>query len=428
MTLRMGEAHSPGERLDSWKAIADYLDRDVATVRRWEKAMGLPVHRVAGTGRSVFAYTSEIDSWLRASRSAEVAAPRPLESSGPARRWPWPGAVLAIAVLVLVVSLTARPRPIAIGDLRVEVTGAGVVARDAAGAEQWRYAFPSTYRTVVPRDPVLVIGGATPGVYFATSFRGRQVEDRTEGGALTWLDRNGALQRSFSFDDAVTFQGKTFASPWAVTSFAVDETATPNQIAVAAHHYTWDPGLVTVLDANWQRRGTFVHAGWVEVVRWVGRDRLVIGGFSNAHDGGMAALLDSNALDGQGPEPAGTRHHCESCGTAGPLRMFIFPRSELNRVTASRFNRVLLTTGPSGVSARTIEVPAEGGDADALYEFTPSLDLISARFSDRYWEQHRALEAQGKIAHTREQCPERDGPLSIRRWEPSQGWQTVPAR
>lgn len=54
-----------GERFDSWKAIADYLKRDVATVRRWEKEVGLPVHRVpGGPGRSVFAYRSEIDAWL----------------------------------------------------------------------------------------------------------------------------------------------------------------------------------------------------------------------------------------------------------------------------------------------------------------------------------------------------------------------------
>lgn len=422
----MSQPPPPRERLDSWKAIADYLHRDLATVRRWEKGLALPVHRVAGTGRSVFAYTDEIDSWLSASRPGVAAVMPSLPPPGPPRR-PWLGLGLTVSVLALVVNLTARPGTIAAGDLRMEVTEAGVVARDAAGLEQWRYGFPATYKTVVPRDPVLVTGGARPGVYFVTSTRGRQVEDRIEGGALTLLDLRGNLRQSFSFDDVVTFQGKRFSAPWAVTSFAVNEGATPHQIAVAAHHYTWDPGLVTILDAQWRRRGRFVHAGWVEVVRWVGSDRLVIGGFSNAHDGGMVSLLDSNALDGQGPEPSGSRHHCDSCGSAGPLRMFVFPRSELNQVTASRFNRVLLSTGPDRITVRTIEVPSDGGDGDALYEFTPALDLVSARFSDRYWEQHRALEAAGKILHTRAQCPDRDGPRSIRAWTAAAGWSTVPA-
>jgi len=53
-------------RLDSWKEIADYLKRDVRTVRRWEKSRRLPVHRVPGGNRqSVFAYTEEIERWLQ---------------------------------------------------------------------------------------------------------------------------------------------------------------------------------------------------------------------------------------------------------------------------------------------------------------------------------------------------------------------------
>src|ERR1700679_3188686 len=33
------------DRLDSWKEIATYLNRDVTTVQRWEKREGMPVHR-----------------------------------------------------------------------------------------------------------------------------------------------------------------------------------------------------------------------------------------------------------------------------------------------------------------------------------------------------------------------------------------------
>src|SRR5262245_35861346 len=53
-----------GRRLDSWKEIAAYLNRDVTTVRRWEKREGLPVHRHrhAALG-SVYAFTKEIDAW-----------------------------------------------------------------------------------------------------------------------------------------------------------------------------------------------------------------------------------------------------------------------------------------------------------------------------------------------------------------------------
>ena len=58
-------------RLDSWKEIASYLDRDVRTVIRWEKERGLPVHRVPGQkGHGVFALASEVDAWLHTGPSS----------------------------------------------------------------------------------------------------------------------------------------------------------------------------------------------------------------------------------------------------------------------------------------------------------------------------------------------------------------------
>ena len=53
------------ERLNSWKEIASFFDKDVRTVRRWEAMRRLPIHRVPGGGRSgVFAYVSELERWL----------------------------------------------------------------------------------------------------------------------------------------------------------------------------------------------------------------------------------------------------------------------------------------------------------------------------------------------------------------------------
>jgi tetratricopeptide (TPR) repeat protein len=62
----------PNRRLDSWKKIASFLDRDERTVRRWEKKQGLPVHRIpSGSKGRVYAYENELDQWLSASRHLE---------------------------------------------------------------------------------------------------------------------------------------------------------------------------------------------------------------------------------------------------------------------------------------------------------------------------------------------------------------------
>jgi hypothetical protein len=51
-------------RLDSWKAIAEFLGRSLRTVQRWHDLNGLPVHHFGGQRGSVFAYEEEIDAWL----------------------------------------------------------------------------------------------------------------------------------------------------------------------------------------------------------------------------------------------------------------------------------------------------------------------------------------------------------------------------
>jgi hypothetical protein len=54
------------ERLDSWKKIAVYLEREVRTVQRWEKCEGLPVRRQFHVkGGTVWAFKHEIDAWFK---------------------------------------------------------------------------------------------------------------------------------------------------------------------------------------------------------------------------------------------------------------------------------------------------------------------------------------------------------------------------
>jgi TolB-like protein/Flp pilus assembly protein TadD len=56
----------PERRLESWGEIATYLRREIRTVQRWERNLGLPVHRLSvGKQSSVFAYPSELDKWFR---------------------------------------------------------------------------------------------------------------------------------------------------------------------------------------------------------------------------------------------------------------------------------------------------------------------------------------------------------------------------
>jgi hypothetical protein len=429
-------------RLTSWKEIAAHLGRDVRTVLRWEKDRGLPVHRAPGaTGRVVFAFTDELDAWSHGPltkpsgpvvpESAEPtpSAPRLDVAAEPAlaparasrsRTFTLAAALVVVSAVSFAIWRIASPKD---GALTVSVTEPAIVAI-GDGGERWRHAF-------APGEKAISVGGRPAGilddgsVLVATAYTDGHAGTTLRGGELFRFSAKGRVQSRFAFDDPLKFGGGPYGPPWGISDYRAHGTGAARRVAVAAHHLEWWPSVVTILDHEWQRRGTFVNAGWVERLHWISADRLMIAGFSNAFDGGMVGILDAAAIDGQSPADNPT-YTCMSCGPGGPLRYIILPRSEVNLVTASPFNRVILAVKPDTVVARTIEVPAIAQAADALYEFTPSLDLIRASYSDRYWELHRELESQGKISHTRQQCPDRNGPREIRVWEPESGWSSVP--
>lgn len=117
-------------RLDGWKAIAAYLNRDVRTVKRWEAGESLPVHRHQHSARSsVYAFQHELDAWRAGRQPApKVTAPSPLRRP----------LVLAAVLLAALISpgnghvprppITAQNAPTEI--FRKVWTGAGTISRD----------------------------------------------------------------------------------------------------------------------------------------------------------------------------------------------------------------------------------------------------------------------------------------------------------
>jgi TolB-like protein/Tfp pilus assembly protein PilF len=73
------------QRLNSWKEIASYFDRDIRTVQFWEKKEGLPVHRHEHDSRSsVYALPSELEIWFAHRRKRPFAPePEPAPSNSP---------------------------------------------------------------------------------------------------------------------------------------------------------------------------------------------------------------------------------------------------------------------------------------------------------------------------------------------------------
>jgi len=104
-------AKTPTRRLDSWKEIAAYLNRDVTTVQRWEKREGMPVHRHVHDKRgSVYALPEELDAWRNGRKLLPDEPNTEMEAKEPARlksgipragQRVWLGVVLGAVVVVL---------------------------------------------------------------------------------------------------------------------------------------------------------------------------------------------------------------------------------------------------------------------------------------------------------------------------------------
>jgi tetratricopeptide (TPR) repeat protein len=73
-----------GKRLDSWKEIATFFGRDERTVSRWEKDLGLPVHRLPGAKGRVYAYAAELSAWLAAPKNTDASTSEQSRTAIPA--------------------------------------------------------------------------------------------------------------------------------------------------------------------------------------------------------------------------------------------------------------------------------------------------------------------------------------------------------
>src|SRR5713226_44318 len=106
----------PEDRLDSWKEIATYLNRDVTTVQRWEKRERMPVHRhLHDRMGSVYAFRADLDAWARSRNPPSAQEDEDNVSSPSPPATPRSAISTSLTRWKLVLSLTAAGAALAIG-------------------------------------------------------------------------------------------------------------------------------------------------------------------------------------------------------------------------------------------------------------------------------------------------------------------------
>lgn len=355
------------------------------------------------------------------------------------------GIVVVVGLLAVVaLAVTLRPSSSHASEVAsIKLSADTLEAQDARGRTLWTYRYPQViHEESFEQSP----GGHRPervADYFGDG--GREVAVMTtlqSGPNTTELDRSqldffsstGKLMWRYLPDESFQFGAHKLSAPWYFSDLFVSGNEKRTEIWAAAMHGEWGNSFVAQLDPATGRHGLrFVNTGTVyrlNEIKDAGKKFLLVGGFNNEWDGGNLAIIDEEKPFAASPQTPGTRHRCDSCPAGDPNYYFVFPRSEINRMTSSYDTPVfeIRLTGP-GIELEKSE-RLNIGEEKTIYLLSskPPFELLSLRYDSTYDMLHRAWSAQGRLTHTLEKCPERMHPQPVRLWTPGAGWADVPVK
>jgi Tol biopolymer transport system component len=257
--------------LDSWKAIAAHLKRDVRTVRRWEKLEGLPVRRHLHQSRSsVYAYPSEIDAWAasRQPRRQEISAWRRAAPSI---------AFAAVLMLSLLLVADAPFSATALAQQQPGMTSRRVWTGDTSGtvSPDGRYISYSDWET---SSPVAEWG----------TLRVRDIATGTDRALAT---RTGESRDRHSYASAISRDGAQVAYDWCRRGDGDCEIRTVNLRGGSARR-VFDSGAY-VEPKDWSPDGK-----WIAVILANFDDHTTQIGLLAVQDGSLRVL---KSVDWRGP-------------------------------------------------------------------------------------------------------------------------------
>lgn len=289
------------EKLDGWKALADYLGKSVRTAQRWEREYGLPVHRVAdpnnSNSSSVFSFADELDAWWdeRVGNDAAPGARATAVTLNTPMRLAW---VLGLGVVVIVVvamstylySSPGTPHTIRpIDDYEFAVF-------DQEGNRLWSKVFETPFvRLAEDAFPAILEDIDNDGASEVLFLHNDPGPLPIPENGLYCYGVTGKLRWKFTPSATITIDGREYNDAFEVRRFAVGADGRGESfIAVAAVHRPYSPTQVTILDANADPIGEYWHFGYVLAMFAAdmdadGVDEIVLGGVNNATSDPAAA-------------------------------------------------------------------------------------------------------------------------------------------
>jgi len=456
-------AENNTDLLESWKEIAEFINRDKRTAMRWVKELGMPVERYPGGKKGrVYASRTAISAWKEAlpksgptperipesatspkqeKSKREIAPPFP-ERGLARKKLAWGGAAAIATTLVLGLVFVSSSRTLLRPNLpsRVKFTENGFDVFDEAGRKLWSHGYSR------PLDAT-ILGHSEPMEHLVrvNDFRGdgdREVlvvapqrngpnPDDLYKVSVDFFSSRGKLLWSYVPQETFQFGDHTLSGPWNIFDVFVPDQSPKKIIWVVAAHSLWGNSFVAQLDPITGNEAVrFVNTGVIYKLNELKTSRgnfLLAAGFNNEYDSGSLAIVDENKPFAASPKTPGTRHSCVSCQAGVPDYYFVFPRSEINQVEKEPEDSVRNV----GVTEEGIQIvkferePINGSATIYTFHTRPSIEPVSVRYDTPYDLLHNDLTAHGKLNHSLENCPERRHPKPVRLWTLSGGWTEI---
>ena len=433
-------------KLVGWKEIAEYLRTSTRTAQRWERELGLPVHHAGSSkGYSVFAYADEFETWLKTSKGKTASTSDQKELGNTTdtgtRTSVWRGlkwlAASAIVVLVVGTILVIHRYRAAHHPKVSSITFSGrQLLAWSEGKLLWSYDLGQPTRTLQPEEDVsqkfqiLPTRGDPEGGVIVAAPLMQFATGNLSTDAVYCFSSAGKLLWQHAFTDRIRFGGEDCGPRWEIQALMVTGDEAHRSAWCAIGSYPTSVSILVRIDPSGHTTRYFVnygHLGRLNELHTARGSNILAGGINNETDEGALAVLEEGEPSGHSPQTAALSE-CDSCPPGQPLRYFLFPRSEVIRVTGPPYNSVMgLLVTNAQIQFMTTEGPGDPlAGIWALYRISESLVPQSVFFSDNYRFTHQRLSAEGKIKHTLAGCPERLKPITVREWSPHGGWENLP--
>jgi outer membrane protein assembly factor BamB len=344
-------AIEPGKNgsLTSWKEIASYLGCDQRTCYRWEKTLGLPVHRMEGAHKSrVYARKEELDAWRKSRESTH-----PFDMHKPGSAPAWKTAFLFLALILAAAALFFGFRkllsPQEPADFRIN-KGTLVVLNEKGG-KLWRFetgvenllgnqAYHEHFQVKrnIPSEivahPYLIIkditGDGRKEVLFTV-----KTEDGYREGVVFCFDRRGREMWRFRAGRPIRFGRQDYAD-FVIFGFGANDLDNDGrqEVIVISHGRGFFPTQLAVLNSDGQLHGEFWNSGQITDFALVdlerdGRKEIIFSGMNNEYKKGCLIVFDTARISGGSPQSV--EKYISPTLSAGTERFYVlFPRTDLD--------------------------------------------------------------------------------------------------